>query len=249
MKNIISKIATSKYMDALGAIIIVGSVIALGYYKTPLSASKFFSGLHGTFFTAYPIIGIVSTLSALASVMSTRYVAKLNNIGNVIGWINTIVQGILDFVLGNVGAILTYPVSVYLNWKADKNWSTKYKDGFGSPKHFKKFLPALIVGAFIFSFALNAVAYKFSGWGFDKLFYFASITFAFSLMADVLNVYKMPAQWGFWFVYNFAQLGKAILMGNIANVAKYVYYIINSIVGGIHWLIQKSLNKVVAKAQ
>ena len=31
-------------MDALGVIIIVGSVIALGYYKTPLAASKFFAG-------------------------------------------------------------------------------------------------------------------------------------------------------------------------------------------------------------
>lgn len=246
MKKIIERIATSKYMDALGAIIIVGSVIALGYYKTPLAASKFFAGMHGAFFTVYPIIGIVSTLSALASVLSTRYVAKLNNLGNVIGWINTIVQGILDFILGNVGAILTYPVSVYLNWKAGKNWSTKYKDGFGSPKHFRRFLPALIVGAIVLSFTLNAVAYIVSGWGFDALFYFASVTFAFSLMADVLNVYKMPSQWSFWFVYNFAQLGKALLMGNIANVAKYVYYIINSIIGGIYWLAQKATKAITA---
>lgn len=56
-------------MDALGVVIIVGTVIVLGYYKTPLSASKFFANLHGAFFTAYPIIGIVSTLSALASVL------------------------------------------------------------------------------------------------------------------------------------------------------------------------------------
>lgn len=246
MKKLLSNIAKSKTMDALGAIIIVGAVIALGYYKTPLAASKFFANFHGAFFTVYPIIGIVSTLSALASVMSTRYVAKLNNFGNVIGWINTIVQGILDFVLGNVGAILTYPVSVYLNWKAGKNWSTKYKDGFGTPKNFKKFLPVLIFGAIMTSFTLNAIAYTVSGWGFDPLFYFASITFAFSLMADVLNVYKMPAQWTFWFVYNFAQLGKALMMGNIANVAKYVYYIINSIVGGIYWLAQKATKAVTA---
>lgn len=246
MNNILSKIAKSKTMDALGVVIIVGTVIALGYYKTPLSASKFFANLHGAFFTAYPIIGIVSTLSALASVLSTRYVAKLNNLGNVIGWINTIVQGILDFILGNVGAILTYPISVYLNWKAGKNWSTKYANGFGAPKNFKKFLPALIISATVFSFTLNAIAYAVSGWGFDPLFYFASITFAFSLMADVLNVYKMPAQWSFWFVYNFAQLGKALMMGNVANIAKYVYYIINSIVGGIYWLAQKAANVVKA---
>lgn len=91
----------------------------------------------------------------------------------------------------------------------------------------------------VVSFGLNALVYYIFHWGFNSLFYFASITFTLSLIADVLNVYKMPSQWSFWAIYNVAQFGKALIMGNIANVAKYVYYIINSIVGGSNWIIKR----------
>lgn len=240
MKRLITKLANSKFFDVVGILIILGAVFEMGYYKTPLSASKFFTGLHGSFFTVLPIIGVVSTLSAIASVMSTRYVAKLNNVGNVIGWINTIFCGVIDFVLGNVGAILTYPISIYLNWKAKDNWDNKYHGTFGKPKNYGHFLALLILLAFVTSFSLNGIVYYLFGWGFNMLFYFSSVTFTLSLVADVLNVYKMPSQWSFWAIYNFSQLGKAIVMGNIANVAKYIYYIINSIVGGANWLIKRA---------
>lgn len=239
MKRIVTKLAESKLFDFVGIIIVLGAVFALGYYKTPLSASAFFRSFHGSFFTVYPVIGIISTLSAVASIMSTRYVAKLNNVGNVIGWINTIFCGMIDFVLGNVGAVLTYPISIYLNWKAKDNWENKYNGTFGKPKKYNHFLLGLILLATVTSFGLNALVYYMFNWGFNALFYFASITFTFSLIADVLNVYKMPSQWSFWAIYNVAQFGKALIMGNIANVAKYVYYIINSIVGGANWLIKR----------
>lgn len=239
MKRIITKLAESKLFDLLGITIVLISVFMLGYYKTPLSVSTFFKSFHGSFFTVYPVIGIISTLSAVASIMSTRYVAKLNNVGNVIGWINTIFCGVIDFVLGNVGAVLTYPISIYLNWKAKDNWENKYNGTFGKPKNYKHFLFGLVLFSMVVSFGLNALVYYIFHWGFNSLFYFASITFTLSLIADVLNVYKMPSQWSFWAIYNVAQFGKALIMGNIANVAKYVYYIINSIVGGSNWIIKR----------
>lgn len=221
----IQRIAGSTTMDVIGITIIVGAVIMLGFYKTPLSASWLFKGHTGLIYTL-PLIGIISTLSAIASVMSTRLVAKVNNFGNIIGWINTIFSGLIDFLLGNIGAILTYPISIYLNYKASQNWQTKAQNEFGKIKHYHRFLAILSISAIIIGFGLNFIGFWLASIIFHTsltlnfIYYFASITFTLSLIANVLNVFKLPSQWSFWAIYNIAQLGKAISLGNIANVAK-----------------------------
>lgn len=235
------RIAESKWFDLVGILIILTTVGVMGYYRTPLSASWVFKGQTAWWYQL-PLIGIVSTCSSIASVMSTRLVAKVNNTGNLVGWINTIFSGLIDFLLGNVGAIITYPVSVYLNWQAGQNWAKKYQGSFGHRKNFGAFLFSLILAAFVTGFGLNWIAYVWlAHWPLNLLYYFASVTFSLSLVANVLNVLKLPSQWSFWAIYNLAQLGKAITLKNWANVAKYVYYIINSVVAGISWLSQKHL--------
>ncbi|CAH1854610.1 nicotinamide mononucleotide transporter [Convivina praedatoris] len=237
----LERVAESKLFDLVGILIILTTVGVMGYYRTPLSASWLFKGQQGWWYQL-PLIGIVSTCSSIASVMSTRLVAKVNNIGNLVGWINTIFSGLIDFLLGNVGAIITYPVSVYLNWKAGQNWAKKYQDGFGHHKRFGIFLVCLILVAFTAGFGLNWIAYVWlAHWPLNLLYYFASVTFSLSLVANVLNVLKLPSQWSFWAIYNLAQLGKTISLRNWANVAKYVYYIINSVMAGVSWISQKHL--------
>ncbi|GAP00363.1 nicotinamide mononucleotide transporter [Fructobacillus ficulneus] len=235
----IQAIAESKSFDFLGVAIVLTTVFMLGYYKTPLSASWVFAG-HDNFFLSWPLIGVVSTLSAIASIMATRLTAKVSNWGNVVSWINTIFSGTIDFLLGNVGAVLTYPLSVYLNWQASQTWAKKYRHSFGRQKNFPLFLAAIMVGAVIVGFGLNYIAYVgLAHEEINSLYYFSSITFTFSLIANVLNVFKLPSQWTFWAIYNVAQLGKAFSLGNFANVAKYIYYIINSIFASFSWLLKK----------
>ncbi|WEV53969.1 nicotinamide mononucleotide transporter [Leuconostocaceae bacterium ESL0723] len=240
MDKRLQAISDSKYFDVIGIAIVLVTVWVLGYYKTPLSASWLFRSMHNPILSL-PLIGIISTLSSIASIMSTRLTAKLNNWGNIIGWMTAFFSGLVDFLLGNVGAILTYPVSVYLNWQASYNWKNKYAGRFGYQKNFAWILTGIIIGAFVLGFGLNYIAYAYlAHWPLDVLFYFASITFTLSLIANVLNVLKLPSQWSFWAVYNLAQLGKSLTLRNYANVAKYAYYIMNSVIAGVSWLLKKA---------
>lgn len=241
MKNTkVQEFANSIWFDIVGVIIVLGAVIAMGYIYTPLNASWLFKGVKSTL----PIIGIASTINALLSITSTRLVSRVNNLGNIIGTINAVLSGVIDFLLGNIGAVITYPVSVYLNGRAAHNWKSKYNKSFGDIKNTKRFFTLLIAISFAVSYALNAIVYVYiAHWELNALFYFVVLTFALSLMANMLNTIKMPSQWAFWGIYNFAQLGKAITQMNIANAAKYFYYIVNSIVTGLSWVYQKAAQR------
>ena len=63
----------------------------------------------------------------------------------------------------------------------------------------------------------------------STLAYITTIAFAFSLIGNALNTFKLSTQWPFWLLYNIVQLTKAIVQRNYANVGKYIFYIINSI--------------------
>lgn len=226
------------YFDTLGVLIVLGTSLALHYWSKPLSASWFFHGqVNG--FTRLPLLGIFATLSAVASILSTRFIAKQKALGNSISWVNVIVAGVVDFLNGNVGAFLTYPISMITNWLPTRTWNKYSKVG-----RVKPFLLIALIGLSItVSFGLNAFAFRFSGWGLDAMYWFSSTTFALALTADILNIFRIKDQWYIWSVYNVANLGKALIQGNFANVGKYSYYIINSLIAILTWTVKRESNK------
>lgn len=136
----------------------------------------------------------------------------------------------IDFALGNYGAIITYPVSFVLNGLSIKTWNEK-GNKIGTLNHPYRKLAILVPCSFAVSFVLNYVAYP----EITPIFWLSASVFGLSLVADIMNVLKVPAQWSFWGLYNFVQLAKNISQGNFANVGKYIYYIINSVVSFISW--------------
>ena len=54
--------------------------------------------------------------------IGNRLVTKKNNIGNFLATCNTFLSGSIDYLLGNVGAILTYPVTFIGNYLVFKAW-------------------------------------------------------------------------------------------------------------------------------
>ena len=80
--------------------------------------------------------------------------------------------------------------------------------------------------AFVFSYYTNKLGY---GGQMNTLAYVTTVAFALSIVANVLNAFKLTNQYHFWFVYNLVQLVKAFVQGNFANVGKYIFYIVNAI--------------------
>ena len=87
-------------------------------------------------------------------------------------------------------------------------------------------LTVIAILSFIFSYATNYIGYNGK---MSTLAYITTIAFAFSLIGNALNTFKLSTQWPFWLLYNIVQLTKAIVQRNYANVGKYIFYIINSI--------------------
>ena len=46
---------------------------------------------------------------------------------------------------------------------------------------------------------------------------------------------KLSLQNSYWILYDIIQLVKAAVMGNFANVGKYIYYIISMIASWFYW--------------
>ncbi|MDA9192396.1 hypothetical protein N9O54_04875, partial [Schleiferiaceae bacterium] len=108
----LQEITESKWMDALGVLLVLLISFALGFHKTVRQDIP---------------IGIFSTFGAAGSMMVTRLVTKRNNIGNLIGLLTAVNSAFVDYYLGNDAAFLTYPISFigagvsYLYWKRRKD--------------------------------------------------------------------------------------------------------------------------------
>ena len=85
---------------------------------------------------------------------------------------------------------------------------------------------SIVVIGFAFSYLTNYIGY---GGNMSTLAYITTIAFAFSLVGNGLNIFKLSTQWQFQLFYNIVQVVKALVQGNFANVGKYIFYIINSI--------------------
>lgn len=223
MKKLLKQFATSKWFDWFGVALVVGIAISAGYLGTRLD--KFVNW--GSWTSLVPF-GLISVINVGISMLSTRFTGKLSKLGNYLGIINAVLSGLIDYILGNKAAIITYPVT-FLIYLGAIYWWNRSEDGKAnsSTKYNMYFvIPSLVVVSFAFSWATNYIGY---GGNMNTLAYVTTLAFALSLVANVLNLLKFTTQWSFWLFYNFVQLVKAFVQGNFANVGKYIFYIFNSV--------------------
>ena len=223
MKQKLKIFATSKWFDLLGVVLVISIAIASGYLATRLD--KF---VDWGPWTALVPFGLISVINVGISMLSTRFTGKLSKLGNYLGIINAVLSGVIDYILGNKAAIITYPVT-FLIYLGAIYWWNKSQDGKAntiSKARLNWIVPSLVVVSFAFSYLTNYIGYQGN---MNPLAYVTTVAFALSLVANGLNVLKLSTQWSFWLFYNFVQLIKALIQGNFANVGKYLFYILNSL--------------------
>ena len=142
------------------------------------------------------------------------------------------VAGTIDFLLGNLGALLTYPVSFFGNLFAYRIWKKKqYLNSIDAI-----FYRNMVLGMLL-SLVLNFIGFKyFSEGSINWQLFFAIAIPAGISFGGTFNVGKMyPDNWFTWQLYNLAKIIQNILMLNYANTAKYVFYLVNASLGYISW--------------
>ncbi|MEY2650341.1 MAG: hypothetical protein RLZZ261_1131 [Bacteroidota bacterium] len=222
MSTRLKQITESKWMDLLGVVTVVASSIALGFHKTEVAGLP---------------IGILSTVGAAVSMMGTRWATKRKNWGNAVGVVTSVNSAIVDYFLGNKAAFLTYPVSLIGNALSFFVWSRKENR---VPRTLDRYYFAVAAGAFVLAFGLNYIGFTgflqhdLASEDVSKFVVTALITgLTFS---GTLNMPRMYADtWVFWLVYNSLKLYQNILFGNVAFVAKYVFYLVNAVMAWRVW--------------
>lgn len=222
MKKQLKQFAESKYFDWFGVALVVGIAIMSGYLKTQLSTYI------DAEWAAYVPLGLISVINVSFSMVSTRLTGRIDKAGNLFGIVNVALSGAIDYILGNKAAIITYPVTFVIYTWAIASWqrSIEGKAKTMSKRNLVTTMVVTTVFAFVFSYYTNKIGY---GGQMNALAYVTTVAFALSIVANVLNAFKLTNQYHFWFVYNLVQLVKAFVQGNFANVGKYIFYIINAI--------------------
>lgn len=179
---------------------------------------------------AYPL-GIMSTVGAVFSVLATRLIGKQNNTGNAVSVVTTVNSGTNDFLFGNASAIITYPLSFFLHSLALFKW----KAGERMKKRDKYYFLAFVFG-FVISFALVYLgAYLFGGIQEHGFLIVVGITFGLSLGGNFSTAMKYEETGFNWILYNIVQLVKNTMIGNWANVVKYLFYMGNASFTLVDW--------------
>lgn len=234
-QKVCETIAIAKWMDIIGVLIVAGVAISAGYATETLGDVAKWASTIGL---AWLPFGLISIGNTVLSIMSTRLTGRMKYAGNVVGIINVVLSGAIDYILGNKAAIISYPVTFIIYVVALYVWK-KYADEHkadlaAKPLEGKRkmlVMTTIFVFSFAFSYWINWI-----GFGqFNLLFFLTWIVFALSLVSNILNAMKLSLQNNYWIIYNIVQLVKAIVMGNWANVGKYIYYIISMIASLFYW--------------
>jgi nicotinamide riboside transporter PnuC len=218
----LQKITESKWMDVVGVATVLTASIALGFHKTVVAGLP---------------IGILSTVGAAVSMMGTRWATKRKNWGNAVGVITSVNSAIVDYFLGNKAAFLTYPVSLIGNALSFLAWRRRENR---IPRSLDRYYFWVAAGAFALAFGLNYIGFTgflthpIASEDVSKFWVTALITgITFS---GTLNMPRMYADtWVFWLVYNVLKLYQNILFGNVAFVAKYIFYLVNAVMAWRVW--------------
>lgn len=227
---ILRQIVQSPQIDIFAAILIFGVSIAKNFHET-----IYFNGTMdfvpiqelGTYVSkgAFPL-GIVSVIAAIFSVLATRLVGKQNNWGNIIGIVTTISSGTIDYLFGNHSAVITYPITFFIHNLATYRWSQ------GAKIRKRDIWYWIIIGVgMAIGFGLVYLGAHLFGGKTDNAFLITvSLGFGLSLGGNFCNAFKYEETWLSWVVYNIINLIKNAMQLNIANVAKYIFYLFNAAV-------------------
>ena len=235
LQQVCNVIATAKWMDLIGVAIVIAVSVSAGYATETLGQVAKWAVSLGL---AWVPFGLISIGNTVLSIMSTRLTGRMKYAGNVVGIINVVLSGAIDYILGNKAAIISYPVTFIIYIAALIVWK-QYEDAGNAnvaakPLTGKKktiIMTAIFAFSFVFSFFINYLGFK----QFNLLFWLTWLVFALSLMANILNAMKLSLQNSYWLVYNVVQLLKSVVMLNFANVGKYLYYIISMLAAYVYW--------------
>ncbi|MEE9373574.1 MAG: nicotinamide mononucleotide transporter family protein [Saprospiraceae bacterium] len=237
-KSLIRRLVHSKYIDLLGILIILGVCIVRDFHGTyyqngqmsfGIPISELWPQIKGG---AIPL-GIWSILGAIFSVLSNRLIGKQNNVGNMIGVGTSASSGTIDYLFGNHSAIITYPISLFLNSFSVFKWSK----GVSMRKRDTYYYLIVLTGMILGFSLVYLGSYLFGGKSDNTFLVVVSLTFGISLGGNFTNAFKYEETWLSWAVYNVIQLIKNIMLLNIANVAKYIFYLLNSVATLADWKI------------
>lgn len=235
IQKLCETLATAKWMDLIGVLIVVIIAISAGYATETLGqVAKWAYKIN----LAWLPFGLISIGNTILSIMSTRLTGRMKMAGNILGLINTVLSGAIDYILGNKAAIISYPVTFIIYIAAIYVWDQyakmHKKDLAAKPlTGMKKIITMSIIFtfSFVFSFFINYIGFR----TINLLFILTWIVFALSLIANILNAMKLSLQNNYWIIYDIIQLIKAAVMGNFANVGKYIYYVISMLASYVYW--------------
>jgi Nicotinamide mononucleotide transporter len=234
-KNIllIKKITNGNSLDYVGLLVVLIGSVSLGYHNTKI---QFVFQKTEYYFP----LGYFSILNVGFSMIATRLLTKKDNFGNLIHTFNTFLSGGIDYLLGNIGAILTYPISIFANYLSFKIWKKKKILNNIDTIFYRN----LAIGMFL-SLTLNYIAFRYlSNKTIDWLVYFSIALPAGLTFGGTFNNIRMyPDNWILWQIYNISKIMQSLVLLNIANTLKYIFYLINALLGYITWIDDKKLQK------
>jgi len=230
------RLVHSDFLDLMGAALIFAVCVFRKFHETIFYEAQIQFGVPiGELWSyilqgAFPL-GILSTVGAIFSMLSTRFISKQNNIGNGIGVVTTVNSGVIDFLFGNRSAIITYPISFFLNSLSFVKWREGEKIKEKDLQYYLIFIFGIALG-----FALVYLgAYLFGGRTEHSFLIVVSITFGLSIGGNFANAFKYEETWLNWIIYNIVQLIKNTMLANIANVVKYIFYLFNAVITIFDW--------------
>ena len=238
----IRKLVNSPYLDLFGALLVFGACIYRDFHQTIFFNDEIQENIPNDalldYFSqgAFPL-GILATIGAVFSLLSTRLIGKQKNSGNFIGILTTINSGAIDFMFGNASAIITYPITFIIHnftfFKWAKGTKIRKRDTF--------YYIILVIGL-ILGFILVFLGANIFGGNTDLGFLISvSLIFGLSLGANFSTAFKYEETWFSWVIYNIIQLYKSILQKNVANIAKYIFYLFNAAVTLVDWKVNRDI--------
>jgi len=240
---VIRSLVQSPFLDIIGALLVFSISYYLSFHQTIYFEGKIQFNISFDELSsyvkrgAYPL-GIFSILGAVFSMLATRFTGKQKNLGNVLGAVTTVNSGANDFLFGNASAIITYPLTFFIFTFAIKRWAGGEKiRKIDSLYYIIIFISILVGYALVF---LGASI--FGGRNELNFLVIVSLTFGISLGANICNALKYNQTWISWIVYNGFQLVKNSILGNFANVIKYIFYLFNAVITQIDWKFNGDIN-------
>lgn len=236
LRPILRKLVQSKHLDLFGILLVLGVCYYRSFHETIYYQGGIQFGIPINELWSYILqgafpLGMLSMVGAVLSLLGTRLVGKQNNWGNLLNTFTAINSGILDFLFGNASAVITYPLSFFINTFAFTNWNKGQKIRKIDRNYFIIIITGLVIG-----FALVFLgAYLFGGRTDTTFLTIVSLTFGLSLGGNFCSALKYEESWLSWIVYNIVQLTKNIMQMNIANVAKYIFYLFNAFITLFDW--------------